>query len=114
MYGKLLVGIDIGSSEIKIVAAERGDTQELKFLGEKSIEAKGIDKGIINNHFDAKMSITNLIQDLQELIKRQITDIYITVPSGICKLIPTKGDVEVSDKEGIIGKNEGDFSSHSF
>ncbi|WP_426349265.1 cell division FtsA domain-containing protein [Alloiococcus sp. CFN-8] len=106
MYGKLLVGIDIGSSEIKLVAAERRDTEELKFLGEKSIEAKGIEKGIIKNHYDASNAITNLIVESQKLIGRQITDIYITVPSGICQLIHTKGEVEVNDGEGIIGKRD--------
>lgn len=106
MYGKLLVGIDIGTSEIKAVAAERKNSQELQFLGEKSIESKGIENGIVKNYYEAKDAINNLIKELQEFIDRQVTDIYLTVPSGICKLIPTKGEIEVNNGEGIIGKRD--------
>ena len=106
MYGKLLVGIDIGSSEIKAVAFEADDKEELQFLGEKTIKSKGVENGLIKNHNEAKDSITDLIKGLQELIGRQITEVYLSVPSGSCKLVPTRGEVDVINDEGIIEKRD--------
>ncbi len=106
MKDRIIVGVDLGSSKICGVVGERNEAQDIKLIGKISVNARGIEAGIIKDQVLAAEALNKLFKELQALTGRELTEAYITVPSGICTLVPVRGNIDINSPDRIIGKRE--------
>lgn len=94
-----VVGIDVGSSKIKIVALERfqnGDRQGFRILGSGSFPSQGLRRGEILDQKELAISFNNCLKKCQASAGFPIEEAYLGVEGENLKTFRAKGVVAVS------------------
>ncbi|MCM0648754.1 cell division protein FtsA [Clostridium swellfunianum] len=101
-----IVGIDIGSSKICGAAGKIDKQGKLQIAGVKSVACSGLKKGIVVDIDSTSEAIRSCIEQLNRMIDKEITNVYISLPGGICELVPSQGVVAISSEDREINKND--------
>ena len=101
-----IVGMDIGSSKICGAAGKIDKQGKLQIIGVKSVSCSGLKRGIVVDIDSTSQSIKDCIEQLKGMIDKEITSVYISLPGGICDLIPSKGVIAISSEDREIRKND--------
>ncbi len=101
-----IVGIDIGSSKICGAAGKIDKQGKLQIVGIKSVSCSGLKKGIVVDIDSTSESIKDCIEQLNRMIDKEITSVYISLPGGICELIPSQGVIAISSEDREIRKSD--------
>jgi cell division protein FtsA len=101
-----IVGMDIGSSKICGAAGKIDKQGKLQVVGVKSVSCSGLKKGIVVDIDSTSESIKDCIEQLNRMIDKEITSVYISLPGGICELIPSQGVIAISSEDREIRKND--------
>jgi cell division protein FtsA len=101
-----IVGMDIGSSKICGAAGKIDKQGKLQVVGVKSVGCSGLKKGIVVDIDSTSESIKDCIEQLNRMIDKEITSVYISLPGGICELIPSQGVIAISSEDREIRKND--------
>ncbi len=110
MKDEIIVGLDIGSTEIRLVVGQRvknGEEEEvLQIIGAVSAEAEGISKGSVKSIEDVTSSISNCIEKAERLIGAPIESVWVGINSPHIKCERSKGVVAVSKSDGEINQDD--------
>lgn len=106
MNSNYIVGIDIGSANIYGSIGKADKQGNLKILAHKVVKSDGVKKGFIVDSKIAIKDIKECIAELEKMVNIYITDVYISISSGICKLISSKGIIAITDDERNINQND--------
>lgn len=109
MARQIVVGIDIGTSEIKVVVAEgfpeRGHVVP-KIIGTGSAEAKGISRGFISSKPEAAKSIETAIRKAEKASGIKLKRAYVSFGGiGLGSLVSSgsvaisKADLEITERD---------------
>jgi cell division protein FtsA len=101
-----IVGMDIGSSKICAAAGKIDRQGKLQIVGVTSVSCSGLKKGIVVDIDSTTESIRECIEHLNRMIDKVITSVYISLPGGICELIPSQGVIAISSEDHEIRKND--------
>jgi cell division protein FtsA len=101
-----IVGMDIGSSKICGAAGKIDKQGKLQVVGVKSVSCSGLKKGIVVDIDSTSESIKDCIEQLNRMIDKEITSVYISLPGGICELIPSQGVIAISSEDREIKKSD--------
>jgi len=97
-----IVGIDIGSSKIHAAIGKLDKNRELQVIGINSLKCKGVRKGIIIDVNDTANSIKKCIDNIEDMFNTEIKGVYVSIPSGLCEVVDSKGVVSItSDNKEI-------------
>jgi len=110
MKDHLLVGIDLGSSAIRVAVGQISVGQDrhetLQIIGAVESPSQGISKGSINSLEDVISSISASLEAVERQVGLPVSEAYVSVGGTYLVVQPAKGVVGVSRTDGEI--NEGD------
>ncbi len=103
---EIIVGLDVGSSRIKAVVADVGDSEIPEVLGIGESRAVGIEAGVIVNMERAADSIREAIVKAEESTDVEIGAAAISLNGEHIKGIDSRGVIAVSGTNGEIAASE--------
>ena len=92
---KTILGIDIGSTKICAIIAQKNSSGDLKILGAGIAKSQGLKKGIITNIELASSSIKNALNDAQRVAGTQFETVVISISGAYTKSVESIGVVNV-------------------
>ncbi len=95
---RTILGIDIGSTKICAVIAQKSD-DTLKIAGNGESQSKGIKKGIITNIELASNSIKEAVNEAKKVAGTNIDRVIISISGAYTKSVESYGVVNIPDKE---------------
>lgn len=102
--GKIVVGIDIGTSKIVTIIA-RVD-ENVSVLGVSEVRANGIRRGQIVDIEEAVASINNSLEGAERMAGYSASHVVASIGGGHIESLNSKGVVAVSTPEGEITQND--------
>ncbi|HOF79536.1 MAG TPA: cell division protein FtsA [bacterium] len=97
----LVAGLDIGSTEIRLVVGQTTGGQ-LQIIGAVSAPAAGISKGIVNNIEEVASSVMACLEKSERLIGVRVDSVYIGVSAPSLKCERSKGVVAINQMNNEI------------
>jgi cell division protein FtsA len=103
-----IVGLDIGSTEVRLVVGQRVEQNggRLQIIGAISSPSEGISKGMVKSIDDTTSSISSLLEKAERLIGLPIGAVYVSVNDPYVKCEKSKGVVAVSKNNGEISQED--------
>ena len=93
-----ILGIDIGSSKICAIIAEKSD-DDIKILGAGIAKSQGLKKGIITNIELASKSIKNALNDAKRVAGTQYEKVVVSISGAYTKSIDSSGVVNIPNRD---------------
>ncbi|WP_027634123.1 cell division protein FtsA [Clostridium hydrogeniformans] len=106
MNNNYIVGIDMGSSSIYGMIGKADKQGKLKILASTEIKCDGIKKGIVVNIDSVTEALRSCLEDMERVINLYIDEVFIGIPSSICRLVSNKGIIAISGEEDTIDEAE--------
>lgn len=109
MKEKIIAGLDIGSTEVRLVVGQRVPTdtgEKLQIIGAVSSPSSGINKGVINSIEDATSSISACLEKAERLIGVAVSDVWIGINGPNLKCERSRGVVAVSRSDSEINQED--------
>ncbi|MBN2566429.1 MAG: cell division protein FtsA [Candidatus Eisenbacteria bacterium] len=103
---EILVGLDLGSSRVKVVVADTADRELPEVLGVGEADSLGIEAGVIVNMERAALSIRSAVEAAEESAEVDIGRVLVTLDGEHIKGIDSRGVVAASRSGGEIAKPE--------
>ena len=92
----LLVGLDLGTSKVTVVVAERGiDGDEAQIIGVGQAPSNGMRKGLIVNLDQAVKSVKQAVSDAQNMVGQDLSNVTVAFGGGEVTSIISKGMVSL-------------------
>ena len=104
--GKIIVGIDIGTSKIVTVIAKAQDEGTLNILGVSETRSSGIKKGQIVDIDDAVSSINGSLEAAERMAGYSASHVIASIGGSHIESQNSRGVVAVSSPEGEISSND--------
>jgi len=104
--GKIVVGVDIGTSKIITVIAKITDESVVNVLGVSEVKSAGIRKGQIVDIEDAVAAINTSLESAERMAGYSISHVVVSIGGSHIESINSKGVVAVSTPEGEITAND--------
>ncbi|UQS85722.1 cell division protein FtsA [Apilactobacillus apisilvae] len=105
MNSEMYVGLDIGTTSIKVIVAENVKGQ-MNVLGLGNERSDGIDRGIIVDIDKASESIRRAVDQAEEKSGIKINDVIVGIPANQLKIEPCSGMVAISDQSREISDTD--------
>jgi len=107
MRDNLIVGLDIGSNYIRLVAGQKKE-DELQIIGAIESPSEGINKGVINSIEDATSSISRCLEKAERLVGLPIVSAWVGISGSHIKSEKSRGVVAVSRSDGEVTEDDVD------
>lgn len=104
---RIIIGLDIGTSQIKALAAGRENGSSVwEVLGKTQVVSFGVRRGIVVNPEEVSKKVVDLLLQLQADIGRKIEDVYVNIGGSHLSSIPSRGTVVVSRADQKISEED--------
>lgn len=104
---RIITGIDIGSSGIKILAVTKSQKDsDPEVLGITKASSLGVRKGTVINVEEATNSIRSAVEKFQNLIGQKIDSVVVNLSGSHIFITPSRGVVVVSRADGKISQED--------
>jgi cell division protein FtsA len=104
----LIVGLDIGTSSIKIAVGEKRPNGDLTLLGSHRVESRGIRKGEVVNHAEGSMCILQAIQESEEALNMEIAEVELGLTGGHIESSNHRGTVPIRGETNQVTQEDAD------
>jgi len=94
-----ILGIDIGSTKICAIIAQRNDDGDIKILGAGISKSQGLKKGIITNIDLASKSIRNALNDAKRVAGTQYEKVIVSISGAYTKSVDSSGIVNIPNRD---------------
>ena len=95
----LIVGLDIGTSKIVVIAAEVTSDGEFEIIGMGSHPSSGLKKGVVANIETTVNAIQRALEEVELMANCKIHDVYTGVAGNHIKSFNSHGMVAIKDRE---------------
>jgi len=109
MARQIVAGIDIGTSSVKVVIAERAhdkDRNAPKIIGVGSAESRGVSRGYITNTAEAARAVAQAVAKAEKVAGVKIKRAYASVGGvglggvlGVGTTVTSRADLEIGDRD---------------
>jgi len=109
MKDNIIAGLDIGSTSIRLVVAQRipGPVgEELQIIGAVSGPTAGVSRGIVNSIEETTSSISEVLEKAERLVGVPISRVWVSINDPHIKCERSKGVVAVGRGDGEINEND--------
>jgi cell division protein FtsA len=103
---EILVGLDLGTSKIKVVVADVSERELPEILGAGESDAEGIEAGVIVNMERASSSIRSAVEAAEGSAEVEIGCVSVSIDGEHIKGIDSRGVIAVSRTGGEITRSE--------
>ena len=97
--GKLIVGLDIGTSKVVSIVGEVGGDGELKVVGLGSHPSRGLKKGMVVDIESTVQSIQRAVEEAERMAGCQIHSVYAGIAGSHIRSLNSHGIVAIRDRE---------------
>ena len=97
--GRIMVGLDIGTSKVVAIVAELGLEGEIDIIGIGSHPSRGLKKGVVVNIETTVESIQRAIEEAELMAGCQIEQVYAGIAGSHIRGLNSHGIVAIRDKE---------------
>lgn len=101
----LYVGLDVGTTSIKVIVAEKVKGQ-LNVIGVGNELSSGISNGVIIDIDKASESIRQAVSQAQEKASFEFKDVIVSVPANELKIEPCNGLITIDDQSREITEQD--------
>lgn len=95
---ELIVGLDIGTSKVCVVAGEHGSDERLRILGVGHAPSTGLRKGVVVNIESTLKSVEEAVEMAEHMAGREISEVYTSVAGAHVEGLNSRGVVAVASK----------------
>lgn len=107
MAKEVVMGIDVGTSAVKTVVAEKRNGDFLPYiLATGKAPSHGMIKGFIINHEDVSVSIKNSVKQALEKTNLNIREAFVSIDGGGLDGIRSKGSIVVARADNEITESD--------
>lgn len=103
-----IVGIDLGSSKICGAVGKISSNKKLQIIGITSVVCSGLNKSVVIDIDSTAEAIKQCVTQLERMTDIQISEVYISLPGGICELVRNTGIIAISSEDREIKQNDVD------
>lgn len=96
---KTILAIDIGSTKICSIIAEKTDNNQLQILGHGIVKSQGIKKGSITNIELASKVIKKAVSDAKRVSGSNVNNAIVSISNAYAKSINSTGIVNIPHKD---------------
>ena len=97
--GKMIVGLDIGTSKVVAIVGEITREGELEIVGLGSHPSRGLKKGVVVNIESTVQSIQRAVEEAELMAGCQIHSVYAGIAGSHIRSLNSHGIVAIKDKE---------------
>jgi cell division protein FtsA len=97
--GKMIVGLDIGTSKVVAIVGEISPEGELSVVGIGSHKSTGLKKGVVVNIDSTVQSIQRAIEEAELMAGCQIHSVYVGIAGSHIRSLNSHGIVAIKDRE---------------
>lgn len=97
--GKMIVGLDIGTSKVVAIVGEISAEDELSIVGLGSHKSSGLKKGVVVNIDSTVQSIQRAIEEAELMAGCQIHSVYAGIAGSHIRSLNSHGIVAIKDRE---------------
>ncbi len=111
MKEEIIAGLDVGSTNIRLVISQRvatPDGDSLQVIGAVSSPTMGVSNGNVLSIDDATSAISACLEKAERLIGAPLSNVWLSFNSPAVKCEKSKGVVVVSKSDGEIDENDVD------
>lgn len=101
----LYVGLDIGTTSIKVIVAEKVKGQ-LNVIGVGNQPSNGLSRGVIVDIDQAADAIRSAVNQAQEKASIEIKDVIVSVPANMLRIEPCNGLITLDDQSREITEED--------
>lgn len=101
-----IVGLDVGTSRVRVVLAEATSPDRLEVVGVGSAESKGLRKGMVVNLDSAVESIKKAVDIAEQMSGLTIEQVYVGLAGAHIRGYNSRGVVAVSRRNREIGVDD--------
>lgn len=106
MVYKLITGLDLGSSHLRLAVGQVQDNGEIQIIATVESLAEGINKGLINNLEEAVSSLSQALEKTERIVGRTIDHVCVGI-SGVHIISQnSRGVVAVANARGEIKEED--------
>lgn len=106
---RVITGLDIGTSEIKVLAAAKNsDNKTLEVLGQFRYPSFGVRRGVVVKPEEVSKRIAEVLLQIQQEIGQKIDDVHINVSGSHLYASPSSGSIIVSRADQRISEEDRD------
>ncbi|MEY3284818.1 MAG: cell division protein FtsA [Acidobacteriota bacterium] len=104
--GSPIVGLDIGTSAVRVVMAVPNDEGPIEIIGFGEVESKGLRKGVISRPDDAVESIKRAVEAAEHMAGMAIGNVYVGLAGSHIKGENNQGRIAVTGRHREIGRDD--------
>ena len=97
--GKMIVGLDIGTSKVVAIVGEISAEGELSIVGIGSHKSVGLKKGVVVNIESTVQSIQRAIEEAELMAGCSIHSVYAGIAGNHIRSLNSHGIVAIKDRE---------------
>lgn len=101
-----IVGLDIGTQNIRVVQGKLDETGRINIIGASSVSAHGMRKGVIIDIDEAVSSISAVLEKVERMTGVPVTHANVSVGGNHITCMDSKGVIAVSRADGEISEND--------
>ena len=106
---RILAGLDVGSSTIKTLVAQKTvDEESLQILSQSREAASGIRKGVVVNVEEVARIVASCVKKAEEPIRKKINGVYVNIGGSHIFFTSSRGLVSVSRADQKISQEDVD------
>jgi len=98
-HGKMIVGLDIGTSKVLCVVGEQHEDGSIEVVGAGSCESIGMKKGVVVNIESTVQSIKRAVHEAELMAGCQIHSVYTGIAGNHIRSLNSHGIVAIRDSE---------------
>jgi len=99
MSGKMIVGLDIGTSKVVAIVGEVAPDGTLKIVGLGSHASRGLKKGVVVNIESTVQSIQRAVEEAELMAGCQIHSVFAGIAGSHIRSLNSHGIVAIRDRE---------------
>ncbi|MCP4724800.1 MAG: cell division protein FtsA [bacterium] len=104
----IIVGLDIGTTKICVIIAEKGKFEEIKILGVGTSPSHGLRRGVVINIDKTCQSIQKAVQDAERMAGVEVKAVYAGIAGDHIRSLNSRGIVAVSRENNEIQTDDVD------
>lgn len=97
----IIVGLDIGTTKICVVVAEKDEFNEIKILGVGTSASDGLRRGVVINLDKTVTSIRKAVEEAELISGVEVISVYAGIAGDHIRSLNSRGIVAVSGENGI-------------
>jgi cell division protein FtsA len=101
--GRILAGLDIGTTKICVIVAEVDETNQVNIVGVGTVPSEGLRRGIVINLEKTVHSISRAVEKAERMAGVEIKSVYAGIAGDHIRSINSRGVIAVSRKDNEIG-----------